>query len=36
MSRMPPSFKGGLPCAMAALAASTSTEAIAPETIRFI
>src|SRR4030081_2228705 len=33
---MPPSFKGGLLCAMAALAAKTSTEARTPETIRFI
>src|SRR4051812_23897396 len=36
MSRMPPSFSGGLLCAMAAVAASPSNEAKTPERTRFI
>src|ERR1700694_3335753 len=33
---MPPSFRGGLLCAMAAVAATSSTEAITPERTCFI
>src|SRR5476649_735893 len=36
MSRMPPSFRGGLPWAWAAPAATTSTAAKIPEKTRFI
>ena len=36
MSRMPPSFSGGLLCANALVAASASTEAKTPERTRFI
>ena len=35
MSRMPPSFSGGLSCAIAALAATASTEARMPERCAF-
>src|ERR1700751_4063944 len=36
MSRMPPSFSGGLLCASADVAALASTQANAPATIRFM